>query len=217
MASQEKKTGKSLKRRSSVSTSDPPLKRFLARVLNKQPEDNEPTSSGQNTVPDPNNLPSQRDLEPLDTIKVLHWFGRFICGRCPMIPSLSPMDPVRWIVNVDRALYLQGWQAEPFLTPATVTFLYLVCREAISSCLVSKQELKAALMACLYVSYSYTGARTSYPFGLFIAGSVKEAFWNRCLAVAITMSGEMLRIYNDPAYFAETFADLKAEGDWERS
>ncbi|XP_053314082.1 cyclin-dependent kinase 5 activator 1-like [Spea bombifrons] len=216
MASHIKKTGKPLKRRSSV-TSDLPLKRSVAPFLNKQPGGGEPTSSGQKNSPDPNKLPSQWVLEQAATTKLLTWFGRFICGRCPMIPSLAPKDPVRWILNVDRALYLVRWQTERFVTPANVIFLYLVCREVISSNLVSKRELQAALMTCLYVSYSYAGAEISYPVMPFLGDSPKEEFWSKTLAIAGLMSAKMLRINTDPAYYAQTYGHLKADGDWERS
>ena len=120
-----------------------------------------------------------------------------------------------WLRSVDRSLLLQGWQDQGFITPANVVFLYMLCRDVISSEVGSDHELQAVLLTCLYLSYSYMGNEISYPLKPFLVESCKEAFWDRCLSVINLMSSKMLQINADPHYFTQVFSDLKNESGQE--
>lgn len=159
----------------------------------------------------------KRVVVQASTSELLKCLGEFLCRRCYKLKHLSPTDPVLWLRSVDRSLLLQGWQDQGFITPANVVFLYMLCRDVISSELASEQELQASLLTCVYLSYSYMGNEISYPLKPFLVESSKEAFWDRCLSVIGLMSPKMLRINADPQYFTQIFADLKAEGQEDKN
>ncbi|MEE6527517.1 hypothetical protein FKM82_028930 [Ascaphus truei] len=168
------------------------------------------------TVSKANPLPSpKRVVVQASTSELLRCLGEFLCRRCYKLKHLSPTEPVLWLRSVDRSLLLQGWQDQGFITPANVVFLYMLCRDVISSELASEQELQAALLTCVYLSYSYMGNEISYPLKPFLVESCKEAFWDRCLSVIGLMSPKMLRINSDAQFFTQVFADLKGEGGQE--
>ncbi|XP_063159315.1 cyclin-dependent kinase 5 activator 1-like [Candoia aspera] len=156
----------------------------------------------------------RRVIVQASTSELLKCLGEFLCRRCYRLKQLSPTEPILWLRSVDRSLLLQGWQDQAFVTPANVVFVYLLCREMIDGDLVaSEQELQAALLTCLYLSYSYMGNEISYPLKPFLVEASKDVFWNRCLRIINAMSARMLRINADPHYFTQVFADLKNEGN----
>ncbi|TNN45235.1 Cyclin-dependent kinase 5 activator 1 [Liparis tanakae] len=145
------------------------------------------------------------------TSELMRSLGEFLCRRCYRLKRLSPTDPVLWLRSVDRSLLLQGWQDQGFITPANVVFLYMLCRDVVSSEVASERELQASLLTCLYLSYSYMGNEISYPLKPFLVEAEKEAFWDRCLEIIERMSAKMLQINTDPHFFTQVFADLKNE------
>uniref|UniRef100_UPI00358EEACD cyclin-dependent kinase 5 activator 1-like n=1 Tax=Myxine glutinosa TaxID=7769 RepID=UPI00358EEACD len=153
----------------------------------------------------------RRVVVQASTSELLRCLGEFLCRRCYRLKHVSPAEPVLWIRGVDRALLLQGWQDQAFVTPANVVFLYLLCRDAVPESLASEDELRATLLTCLYLSYSYMGNEISYPLKPFLVESDKDAFWERALRIISTMSAQMLRINADPHYFTQMFTDLKGE------
>lgn len=76
----------------------------------------------------------------------------------------------------------------------------------------SEQDLQAIVLTCLYLSYSYMGNEISYPLKPFLVEDNKEMFWDRCLVIINSLSGDMLRINAEPAFFTEVFTELKACG-----
>uniref|UniRef100_A0A8D0H3B6 Cyclin-dependent kinase 5 activator n=1 Tax=Sphenodon punctatus TaxID=8508 RepID=A0A8D0H3B6_SPHPU len=165
-------------------------------------------------APHPNSTSSgtpKRVIVQASTSELLRCLGEFLCRRCYRLKHLSPTDPVLWLRSVDRSLLLQGWQDQGFITPAKVVFLYMLCRDVISSEVATDHELQAVLLTCLYLSYSYMGNEISYPLKPFLVESCKEAFWDRCLSIINLMSPKMLQINADPHYFTQVFADLKNE------
>ena len=159
-----------------------------------------------------------RPYDPLtqaSTSELMRSLGEFLCRRCYRLKRLSPTDPVLWLRSVDRSLLLQGWQDQGFITPANVVFLYMLCRDVVSSEVASERELQASLLTCLYLSYSYMGNEISYPLKPFLVETSKETFWDRCLSIINLMSGKMLQINSDPHYFTQVFADLKNESQKE--
>ncbi|XP_030201260.1 cyclin-dependent kinase 5 activator 1 [Gadus morhua] len=153
----------------------------------------------------------KRVIVQASTSELMRSLGEFLCRRCYRLKRLSPTDPVLWLRSVDRSLLLQGWQDQGFITPANVVFLYMLCRDVVSSEVASERELQASLLTCLYLSYSYMGNEISYPLKPFLVEAEKEAFWDRCLDIIGRMSGKMLQINTDPHYFTQVFADLKNE------
>nr|XP_033775252.1 cyclin-dependent kinase 5 activator 1 [Geotrypetes seraphini]XP_033775253.1 cyclin-dependent kinase 5 activator 1 [Geotrypetes seraphini]XP_033775254.1 cyclin-dependent kinase 5 activator 1 [Geotrypetes seraphini] len=180
------------------------------------PGSNPALSSAKKAAPHPPPVGSpKRVVVQASTSELLRCLGDFLCRRCYRLKHLAPTDPVMWLRSVDRSLLLQGWQDQGFVTPANIVFLYMLCRDVISSEVASEHELQAVLLTCLYLSYSYMGNEISYPLKPFLVESCKEAFWDRCLAVINLMSPKMLQINADPHYFTQVFADLKNENGLE--
>ncbi|XP_078079902.1 cyclin-dependent kinase 5 activator 1-like [Mustelus asterias] len=153
----------------------------------------------------------KRVIVQASTSELLKCLGEFLCRRCYRLKQLSPSEPVLWLRSVDRSLLLQGWQDQGFVTPANVVFVYMLCRDVISSEVATEHDLQANLLTCLYLSYSYMGNEISYPLKPFLVESCKEAFWERCLSIINGMSAKMLQINADPHFFTQVFADLKNE------
>ncbi|XP_013881100.1 cyclin-dependent kinase 5 activator 1 [Austrofundulus limnaeus] len=155
----------------------------------------------------------KRVIVQASTSELLRCLGDFLCCRCYRLERLSPADPVLWLRAVDRALLVQGWQDQAFVTPANVVFVYMLCRDVVDGDAVSSErELRAVLLTCLYLSYSYMGHEISYPLKPFLVEAGRDAFWDRCLAIIEATSAKMLRINADPHFFTQLFAQLKSEG-----
>ncbi|KAF4092350.1 hypothetical protein AMELA_G00019880 [Ameiurus melas] len=162
---------------------------------------------------------SKRILVQASTSELLRSLGEFLCRRCYRLKRLSPGDPALWLRAVDRALLLQGWQEQAFISPPSVVFLYMLCRAVVSAEVGSERELRLELLTCLYLSYSYMGSEISYPLKPFLLQQDKDAFWDRCLQIIHCTSANMLKLNADPRYFTQVFADLKSEsqrGEGER-
>ncbi|XP_069761139.1 cyclin-dependent kinase 5 activator 1-like [Narcine bancroftii] len=171
-------------------------------------------SSVKKTPRGPSHSP-KRVIVQASTSELLKCLSEFLCRRCYRLKQLSHADPVQWLRGVDRSLLLQGWQDQGFVTPANVVFVYMLCRDVISSEVATEHELQATLLTCLYLSYSYMGNEISYPLKPFLVESCKEAFWDRCLRMIDAMSSKMLQINADPHFFTQVFADLKNESSQE--
>lgn len=154
---------------------------------------------------------SKRILVQATTSELLRSLGEFLCRRCYRLKRLSPGDPALWLRGVDRALLLQGWQEQAFISPPSVVFLYMLCRAVVSAEVGSEHELRLELLTCLYLSYSYMGSEISYPLKPFLLQQDREAFWDRCLQIIHCTSPNMLKLNADPHYFTQVFADLKGE------
>uniref|UniRef100_A0A8C8SIL8 Cyclin-dependent kinase 5 activator n=1 Tax=Pelusios castaneus TaxID=367368 RepID=A0A8C8SIL8_9SAUR len=156
----------------------------------------------------------RRVIVQASTGELLRCLGDFVCRRCYRLKELSPGELISWFRSVDRALLLQGWQDQGFITPANLVFVYLLCREALRGEEIGSQaELQAAFLTCLYLAYSYLGNEISYPLKPFLVEGDKERFWERCLALIQRLSAKMLQINSDPHFFTQVFQDLKSEGE----
>ncbi|KAM9835972.1 cyclin-dependent kinase 5 activator 1-like [Aulostomus maculatus] len=172
------------------------------------------------TVPDQNQ--KQARPEPLvsprrvvvqaSTGELLCCLSDFLCRRCVKLRELPSNQIVLWFRNVDRALLVQGWQDQCFISPASLVFVYLLCREAVDEDISCEQELHATFLTCLYLAYSYLGNEISYPLKPFLVESSRDAFWERALELICRLSSDMLRINADPHFFTEVFQDLKKQG-----
>uniref|UniRef100_A0A3B4TMU5 Cyclin dependent kinase 5, regulatory subunit 2a (p39) n=1 Tax=Seriola dumerili TaxID=41447 RepID=A0A3B4TMU5_SERDU len=165
--------------------------------------------------PDPIISP-RRVVVQASTGELLRCLSDFLCHRCVKLKELSSNQIVLWFRNVDRALLVQGWQDQCFISPASLVFVYLLCREAVDEDTSSEQELHATFLTCLYLAYSYLGNEISYPLKPFLVESSRDAFWERALELIDRLSADMLRINANPHFFTEVFQDLKNQGGWGR-
>jgi hypothetical protein len=86
-------------------------------------------------------------------------------------------DAVVWLRQADRALLASGWQDTTFINPANVVFLYLLVRDALwreGAKIETARDLKALLLVCLYLAYTYMGNEISYPLKPFLIAGGKE-------------------------------------------
>ncbi|KAM6892835.1 cyclin-dependent kinase 5 activator 1-like, partial [Lycodopsis pacificus] len=170
------------------------------------------------TVPEQNQgrpdliISPRRVVVQASTGELLRCLSDFLCRRCVKLKELSSNQIVLWFRNVDRALLVQGWQDQCFISPASLVFVYLLCREAVDEDMSSEQELHATFLTCLYLAYSYLGNEISYPLKPFLVESSRDAFWERALELIDWLSADMLRINADPHFFTEVFQDLKNQG-----
>ncbi|XP_042369351.1 cyclin-dependent kinase 5 activator 2-like [Plectropomus leopardus] len=157
-------------------------------------------------------LSPRRVVVQASTGELLRCLSDFLCRRCVKLKELSSNQIVLWFRNVDRALLVQGWQDQCFISPASLVFVYLLCREAVDEDTSSEQELQSSFLLCLYLSYSYLGHEISYPLKPFLLEACRDAFWERALALIERVSADMLRLNADPHFFTEVFQDLKEQG-----
>ncbi|KAI4899113.1 hypothetical protein NFI96_007792 [Prochilodus magdalenae] len=152
-------------------------------------------------------------LKRVSTKRLLRLLGEFLCRRCHLLKDLTPAHPLRWIHVVDDFILFSGYQLDLFITPGSVVFLYMLCRDIVSPEVSSMKELQVLVLNCLYVAYAYIGHELSYPAMAFIAEENRDAFWRRTWAITCHMSGKMLKINNDPEFFKDVFTDLKTAAD----
>ncbi|KAI4872663.1 hypothetical protein NFI96_006133 [Prochilodus magdalenae] len=149
-------------------------------------------------------------LKRASTKSLLRLLGEFLCRRCHLLKDLTPAHPLRWIHVVDDFLLFSGYQRDLFITPGSVVFLYMLCRDIVSPEVSSMKELQVLVLNCLYMwQLPYIGHELSYPAMAFIAEENRDAFWRRTWAITWHMSGKMLKISNDPEFFKDVFTDLK--------
>ncbi|KAM4602115.1 cyclin-dependent kinase 5 activator 1-like [Polymixia lowei] len=181
------------------------------------PDQTQNQNQNQNQNPPAQNgktlLSPRRVVVQASTGELLRCLSDFLIGRCVKLKELSANEIILWFRNVDRALLVQGWQDQGFITPANLVFVYLLCREAVVEDTASEYELQATFLTCLYLAYSYMGNEISYPLKPFLVESSRDAFWDRALVLISKMSSDMLRINADPHYFTEVFQDLKNQGN----
>ncbi|XP_055387295.1 cyclin-dependent kinase 5 activator 2 [Condylostylus longicornis] len=167
----------------------------------------------QNTIAQPqHNHGPRKTVIQASTSELLKCLGMFLHDRCKKLRDFQAGDAVMWLRAVDRSLLLQGWQDVAFINPANVVFVYMLVRELVDGDETKESELQAAVLTCLYLSYSYMGNEISYPLKPFLVEDSKEKFWDRCLLIVNRLSGNMLRINAEPGFFTEVFTELKGCG-----
>ncbi|XP_065104991.1 cyclin-dependent kinase 5 activator 2b [Paramisgurnus dabryanus] len=162
----------------------------------------------------PSLISPRRVIVQASTGELLRCLGEFTCKRCFRLKELRPNEVIGWFRNVDRTLLLQGWQDQGFITPATLVFVYLLCRETLTDDIDNQRELQRTFLTCLYLAYSYIGSEISYPIKPFMVETDIDVFFERSLDVINKLSGKMLQINVDAQFFTEVFQDLKNEGDY---
>lgn len=145
------------------------------------------------------------------TSELLMCLGIFLYEHCPKLSLFHPSTVVSWIRSIDRSLILQGWAEIAFINPANVVFLYMLLKDfALKNDIAHERELQAVVFTCLYLSYAYMGNEISYPLKPFLVEEDRDRFWQRCLGVINSKSGDMLRINADPAFFTDLLTELKS-------
>lgn len=104
------------------------------------------------------------------------------------------------------------WKDVAFVNPANIVFVYLLVRDLVTENIESEHELQAVVLTCLYLSYSYMGNEISYPLKPFLVDSDRNRFWGRCVLIIDRLSGDMLRLNSEPAFFTDVFSELKSFG-----
>lgn len=123
---------------------------------------------------------------------------------------------VMWLRNVDRQLLMQGWQDSIFMGPTALVLMFLLVRNDLPrrDPKLTSEDIRARLLTCLYITYSYAGPEISYPVKPFVLSTETPAsFWTRCLNLSLMSSDQMLRLASDPQFFARCFRELKLYGD----
>lgn len=78
-----------------------------------------------------------------------------------------------------KFFYFSFSQDVAFINPANVVFVYMLVRELVDGEETKESELQAAVLTCLYLSYSYMGNEISYPLKPFLVEDSKDKFWDR--------------------------------------
>lgn len=160
-------------------------------------------------------MDAKRATVQASATELLTCLGEFLRQSCDHLTQLNASDASTWLRSVDRSLLLQGWQDVVFINPATVVFVFLLISEEVKHTskdeLPSERSLQALVLTCLYLSYSYLGSEISYPLKPFLVDHDRRMiFWSRCLRMIESLSQRMLRINNDPKYFAMISEELKS-------
>lgn len=182
--------------------------------VNNTKLDADPTSTIENSLP----KPQQRTKTSTFTLSsdALRCIGNFVKSHCKNLSRLRSSEVVLWLRGVDRALLIQGWQDQAFLTPPNLVFLYMLLKESLKDKFTSITQLRAEVLTCLYMAYTYSGPEISYPLKPFLVDGDREAFWDRCMNMINNHSGKMLQTNRDPKYFSELLVELKCHNSVDR-
>jgi cyclin-dependent kinase 5 activator 1 len=155
--------------------------------------------------------PQQRPTSSSFTVSsdALRCIGNFVKSHCKNLSRLRASEVVLWLRGVDRALLIQGWQDQAFLTPPNLVFLFMLLKESLKEKCTSITQLRAEVLTCLYMAYTYSGPESSYPLKPFLVDGDREAFWDRCMYMINNLSSKMLRTNREPKYFGELLVELK--------
>lgn len=139
--------------------------------------------------------------------------GNFVRCHCKNLTRFRASEVVLWLRGVDRALLLQGWQDQAFLTPPNLVFLFMLLKESLSDKIPNPAQLRAEILTCLYMAYTYNGPEISYPLKPFLIDGDRRAFWDRCMFITNNLSEKMLQMNREPRYFGEMLVELKNYGN----
>lgn len=139
--------------------------------------------------------------------------GNFVRCHCKNLTRFRASEVVLWLRGVDRALLLQGWQDQAFLTPPNLVFLFMLLKESLSDKIPNPAQLRAEILTCLYMAYTYNGPEISYPLKPFLIDGDRRAFWDRCMFITNNLSKKMLQMNREPRYFGELLVELKNYGN----
>lgn len=139
----------------------------------------------------------------------LRCVGNFVRCHCKNLTRFRASEVILWLRGVDRALLLQGWQDQAFLTPPNLVFLFMLLKETLSDKIPNPAQLRAEILTCLYMAYTYNGPEISYPLKPFLVDGDRRAFWDRCMLITNNLSEKMLQMNREPKFFGELLVELK--------
>jgi len=148
------------------------------------------------------------------TSEMLRCLANFVNSRIDTY--IEPNKLIIWLRNVDRQLLMQGWQDSIFMGPTALVIMFLLVRNDLPrrDPKLTSEDVRARLLTCLYITYSYAGPEISYPVKPFILSTeLPGQFWTRCLNLSLLSSDQMLRLASDPQFFARCFRELKLYQD----
>jgi len=186
----------------------------IVPVVNNTKLDAEPTSTIENSLAKPQQRPKTSSFTL--SSDALRCIGNFVKSHCKNLSRLRSSEVVLWLRGVDRALLIQGWQDQAFLTPPNLVFLYMLLKESLKDKFTSITQLRAEVLTCLYMAYTYSGPEISYPLKPFLVDGDREAFWDRCMNMINNHSAKMLQTNRDPKYFSELLVELKCHNSVDR-
>lgn len=143
----------------------------------------------------------------------LRCVGNFVRCHCKNLTRFRASEVILWLRGVDRALLLQGWQDQAFLTPPNLVFLFMLLKETLSEKIPNPAQLRAEILTCLYMAYTYNGPEISYPLKPFLIDGDRRAFWDRCMYITNNLSEKMLQMNREPQFFSELLVELKNYGN----
>lgn len=143
----------------------------------------------------------------------LRCVGNFVRCHCKNLTRFRASEVILWLRGVDRALLLQGWQDQAFLTPPNLVFLFMLLKETLSDKIPNPAQLRAEILTCLYMAYTYNGPEISYPLKPFLIDGDRLAFWDRCMYITNNLSQKMLQMNREPQFFSELLVELKNYGN----
>ena len=137
--------------------------------------------------------------------------GAFVQRNCAHLHTVpTPSEVAMWVRCADRALQLNGWTINSFLMESHVVFSYTLLAHAFERFQPrSLGDVKELVLMCLYVSYTYNANEISYPLRPFLVKQDRAAFWDKCTALSLGASSDMLRLNREHAYYADKLAALK--------
>ena len=146
------------------------------------------------------------------TSDALRCLGNFVRFHCKNLTRFRSSEVILWLRGVDRALLLQGWQDQGFLTPPNLVFLFMLLKETLPDKILNSAQLRAEILTCLYMAYTYNGPEISYPLKPFLVDGDRRAFWDRCMYITNNLSAKMLQMNREPKFFGELLVELKCYG-----
>jgi len=119
-------------------------------------------------------------------------------------------EVVQWIRVADRALQLNGWTLSSFICESHVVFTYsLMCRALEMFNCKNTLDVKQLFFMCLYISYTYNANEISYPLKPFLVYKDRVSFWDNCVSLSMSMTGEMLRLNQDHVHYCKILRELR--------
>lgn len=134
--------------------------------------------------------------------------GHYIHQRSSYLSA--PTEVVQWIRLADRSLQLNGWTLNSFICESHIVFTYsLMCRAMEMFNCKNALDVKQLFFMCLYISYTYNANEISYPLKPFLVYKDRVAFWDNCVSLSMSMTGEMLRLNQDHVHYCKTLRELR--------
>ena len=88
----------------------------------------------------------------LSPVELLLGIGEFLRGHCRRLCDFD--DVVLWTQSIHRWLLQAGCEDTPLTDAAYVVFLYMLLCDSVDRDVESAVEVKAIVMACIYVTCS---------------------------------------------------------------